>query len=150
MPTATGKLYGNGLLFLLNGQVIWGTDDVYCALVNSTGDSARNIDTWDYWNDAVANEVTGTNWAANGVAVAGETLSLVGANNDVEFDLNDISVASVTLTGAKALELYTRTPGTDATRELIGYATFDVALAPQGGTLDLDFAGTGFVLIDYT
>jgi hypothetical protein len=33
---------------------------------------------------------------------------------------------------------------------LIGYAEFDTALAPAGGTLLLDFATTGFVLIDYT
>ncbi len=152
MPSATGKLYGNGLLHLLDGSVIWGSDDTYAALISAAGDTARNIDTWDFWNDITAGDyrISGTNWAADGVQITGETLSLVGANNDVEFDLTDISVATVTLTGGKALEIYSRTPGTDATRELVGYATFDTALAPQGGTLDLDFSTTGFVLIDYT
>lgn len=148
MPSATGKLYGNGLLFLLNGAVVWGTDDTYLALASSA--YTPDIDAHDFWNDVVANEVTGTNWAANGQQADGETLSLVTANNDVEFDITDEVTATVTLTDGKHVILYTRTPGTDATRELIGYATMDTALAPQGGTLTLDFATTGFVLIDYT
>jgi hypothetical protein len=148
MPSATGKLYGNGLLNLLNGGVVYGTDDTYLALASSS--YTPDIDAHDFWSDVVANEVTGTNWAANGQQADGETLSLVTANNDVEFDITDEVVATVTLTDAKHLILYSRTPGTDATRELIGYATFDTALAPQGGTLTLDFATTGFVLVDYT
>jgi hypothetical protein len=150
MPTATGKLTGNGLLFLLNGAVPWGTDDLYFALVNTTGNSAIDIDATDYWNDLVANEVTGTGWAANGKQLSGEALSLVTANNDVEFDVTDIASATTTLTDGKAGVIYSRTPGTDATREIVGFCTFDTALAPQGGTLDIDFATTGFVLIDYT
>jgi hypothetical protein len=94
--------------------------------------------------------VTGTNWAANGQQADGETLSLVTASNDVELDITDEVTATVTLTDGKHAIIYTRTPGTDATRELVGYCTFDTALAPQGGTLTLDFAATGLVLIDYT
>lgn len=148
MPSATGKLYGNGLLNLLDGGVIWGTDDTYLALASSS--YTPDIDAHDNWDDVVANEVTGTNWSANGQQADGETLSLVTANNDVEFDITDESVSSVTLSDGKHLIVYSRTPVSDATRELIGYATFDTALAPQGGTLLLDFATTGFVLIDYT
>lgn len=148
MPTATGKLYGNGLLNLLNGSVIWGTDDVYLALAATA--YTPDIDAHNMWDDVVANEVTGTNWAANGQQADGETLSLVTANNDVEFDITDESTATVTLSDGKHLIVYTRTPGSDATRELIGYATFDTALAPAGGTLLLDFATTGLWLIDYT
>jgi hypothetical protein len=148
MPSATGKLYGNGLLSLLNGAVVWGTDDTYLALASSS--YTVDIDAHDFWNDVVANEVTGTNWAANGQQADGETLSLVTANNDIEMDITDEVVAAVTLTDGKHVILYTRTPGTDATRELVGYATMDTALAPQGGTLTLDFAATGWALIDYT
>lgn len=148
MPTATGKLYGNGLLNLLDGGVIYGTDDTYLALAASA--YTVDIDAHDNWDDVVANEVVGTNWAANGQQADGETLSLVTANNDVEFDITDESVATVTLTDGKHVILYSRTPGTDATRELIGYATMDTALAPAGGTLLLDFATTGWALIDYT
>ena len=68
----------------------------------------------------------------------------------VEFDITDESTSTVTLSDGKCLIVYTRTPASDAARELIGYAAFDTALAPAGGTLLLDFATTGFVLIDYT
>lgn len=147
MPSATGKLYGNGLLHLLDGSVIWGSDDVYLALASSS--YTPDIDAHDFWNDVTANEVTGTNWSAGGVQADGETLSLVGASDRVEFDITDESTATVTLSDGKHLIVYTRTPGTDATRELIGYATFDTALAPAGGTLLLDFSANGFVYIGY-
>lgn len=148
IPTATGKLYGNGLLNLLDGGVVWGTDDIYLALAATA--YSLDIDTHDNWDDVSANEVTGTGWSAGGVQADGEALSLVTANNDVEFDITDESTSTVTLTDGKDLIVYSRTNGTDATRELVGYAEFDVALAPAGGTLLLDFATTGFVLIDYT
>jgi hypothetical protein len=149
MPTATGKLYGNGLLFLLNGAVVFGSDDTYLALARTA--YTPDIDAHDYWLDInAADEITGTGWAAGGVQADGETLSLVTANNDVELDITDEAVATVTLTDAKHVILYSRTPGTDGTRELIGYATMDTALAPQGGTLTLDFSTTGWALIDYT
>ena len=148
MPTATGKLFGNGLLNLLDGDATFSVDDWYFALAASA--YTPDIDAHDFWDDVVGNEVTGTNWAANGQHCAGEALSLVTANNDVEFDITDISVATVTLTDGDKGILYSRTNGTNGTRELAGYADFDTPLAPQGGTLDIDFATTGFCLIDYT
>lgn len=149
MPTATGKLYGNGLLNLLDGDVVFGSDDTYLGLARTA--YTVDIDADDFWVDINAtHEITGTNWAAGGVQADGETLSLVTANNDVEFDITDEVVATVTLSDAKHVILYSRTNGTDATRELIGYATMDTALAPAGGTLTLDFATTGWCLVDYT
>jgi hypothetical protein len=149
MPTATGKLYGMGLLNLLDGDVIWSTDDLWIGLATTA--YALDIDAHDFWNDVnTSNEATGTNWPAGGKEADSVALNLVTANNDVELDIADESTASVTLSDGKDVIIYTRTPGTDATRELIGYGEFDVALAPAGGTLDLDFATTGFVLIDYT
>lgn len=148
MATATGKLYGNGLLACLNGGVIWGSDDVYLALASSS--YTVDIDAHDFWNDVNGSyEVTGTNWSAGGVQADGETLSLVGASDRIEFDITDESTSTVTLSDGKHLIVYTRTPGTDGTRELIGYATFDTALAPAGGTLLLDFSTSGFVYIGY-
>lgn len=148
MPSATGKLFGNGLLNLLDGGVVYGSDDTYFALLTSS--YSLDIDAHDNWDDLVANEETGTGWSANGVQCTGEALSLVTANNDVELDITDISAPTVTIDDGKYGILYSRTNGTDGTREVIGYATFDTALAPQGGTLDIDFATTGWALIDYT
>jgi hypothetical protein len=148
MPTATGKFYGNGLLNHLDGDAIFSSDDWYLGLATSS--YSLDIDAHDMWNDVSGTEETGTNWPAGGVQADGEALSLVTANNDIEFDITDEVVSTVTLDDGKYLILYSRTNGTDATRELSGYATFDTALAPQGGTLTLDFATTGWALIDYT
>lgn len=147
MPSGTAQLYGPGLLHLLDGSVIWGSDDTYLALASSSYTPDR--DAHDFWNDVSANEVTGTNWSAGGVQADGETLSLVTASDRVEVDITDESVASVSLSDGKHLIVYTRTPGTDAARELVGICTFDVAVAPAGGTLLLDFSTNGFVYIGY-
>lgn len=148
MPSGTGKLYGNGLAALLNGGVVWGSDDLYLALASSS--YTVDIDAHNFWDDVVSNEVTGMNWSANGQQLTGEAVSLVIGSNDVELDFTDVSVGSVTLSDGKHAIVYSRTPGSDATRELVGYCTFDTALAPQGGTLLIDGASTGWALIDYT
>lgn len=51
-----------------------------------------------------ANEVTGTNWPAGGVALTGTGLSAAGGV--LTFDANDVSVASTTITGARGYLLY--------------------------------------------
>src|SRR5690349_17644874 len=108
MPSATGKLFGNGLLNLLDGDVTFGTDDTYWALISTAGNSALDIDAWDFWNDITAGDyrISGTNLAADGVQADGETLSLVGASDRVELDVTDESTATVTLTDGKAVILY--------------------------------------------
>lgn len=70
-----------------------------------------NSITPDFTNDTAygsspydANEVTGTNWSAGGVVLTGTGLSKSGGV--LTFDATDISVASTTLTGARAGLLY--------------------------------------------
>lgn len=151
MPSGTGALFGNGLLNCLDGDVIFGTDDTYWALISTAGNTALDKDGWDFWNDITAGDyrISGTNWPADGVQADGETLSLVGASDRIEFDVTDESTSTVTLTDGKTVVLYSRTNGSDATRELIGYSVMDTALAPAGGTLLLDFSTNGFVYIGY-
>jgi hypothetical protein len=110
--------------------------------------ASPNADTHDFLDDLVANEVTGTNWAAGGQTVT-MTLTQDAASDQVRVELSDISVNTVTLTDGKHALVYNSTPGTNATRHLIGYVTFDTALAPTAGTLAITFpAPTWF--FDYT
>ena len=51
-----------------------------------------------------ANEVSGTNWAAGGVALTGTGLS--AASGVLTFDATDVSVATTTLTNARGYLLY--------------------------------------------
>jgi hypothetical protein len=107
-----------------------------------------NADTDEFLSTHRANERTGTNWAADGQTVT-LTMTEDAASDQVRVELSDISVNTVTLTDGKHALVYNSTPGTDATRHLIGYVTFDTALAPTAGTLAITFpAPTWF--FDYT
>jgi hypothetical protein len=101
------------------------------------------MDTHDFLDDVIANEVTGTNWAAGGQNVTA-TITVDAASNEVRVALSDVSVNTVTLTDGKHVIAFNGTPGTNATRHLIGYGTFDTALAPTAGTLAIDFPSPTF------
>src|SRR5512139_2039189 len=60
---------------------------------NFTTDTAYGVTPYD------ANEVTGTNWAAGGVALTGTTFT--GASGTATFDASDVSVASTTISNAR-------------------------------------------------
>ena len=100
-----------------------------------------DVDLHDYKND-VTNEVTGTNWAAGGVALTTLVMSVVVASNIVKFTHDDISVATVTLTGGRVAVWYDNTPATDATRPILGSCVFDSDLSPNAGTLTIDVDNT--------
>jgi hypothetical protein len=100
-----------------------------------------DVDLHDYKND-VTDERTGTNWVAGGVTLASCTVTVIGASNRVKFSAADVAQGNVTLTGARVLVIYDSTPGTDATRPIIGSVVFDGDLSPSGATLSIDFDDT--------
>jgi len=55
------------------------SDNIYCALVGSG--YTPNLATHDFWDDVVANEVSGTGYTANGALLASKTLTLTAANS---------------------------------------------------------------------
>jgi hypothetical protein len=57
----------------------WLSDDVRHALVTSS--YTPNLDTHDFWDDVVANEVSGGGYTTNGYALASKTLTYVAANS---------------------------------------------------------------------
>lgn len=65
---------------------------------NYTTDTAYGVAPYN------ANEVTGTNWAAGGVALTGTGFS--AASGVLTFDATDVSVANTTLTAARGYLLY--------------------------------------------
>ena len=141
MATATLQLYGNYLLNTFKGDIDHDTAVFKAMLCNSS--YTPDPDAHDFKNDVVANEVTGTNWAAGGQAVT-ITLSLHAASNELRFAVSDVSVPTVTLTDGKHVVIYNSSPGADSGRHLVGYGTFDTALAPTAGTLALDFATVSY------
>jgi hypothetical protein len=111
-------------------------------------DSATpNFDTHDFRNDLVANEVTGTNWAAGGVALTGTEVTL--SSGVATFDATDVSVASTTITSAMASVLSFNV-GSDATDQLVCLHDFVTAVSTVNGTFAIQWNASGLVTFDYT
>jgi hypothetical protein len=106
-----------------------------------------NFDTHDFRADLVANEVTGTNWAAGGVDLTSTEITLAGGV--LTFDAADVSVASTTITNAMAGVLSTQT-GADATDKLVLLQDFVTAVSTVNGTFTVQHNASGILTIDYT
>ena len=138
MASGTFAWYGPGIHRILKGEIDFDAHTFKGGLIDST--YTPNPDTDDDWADVSAKQVTGTNWA--GPQTLTVTTDLDTTNNRVRFFVTDISVATVTLSDGKHFVMYDDTHASDA---LVGYVTFDTALAPSAGTLAIDFDGTNGV-----
>jgi hypothetical protein len=93
-----------------------------------------------------ANEVTGTNWPAGGVALAGTTVS-ESPTGSLMWDATDVSVSTVTVTGARGgLSYADALAGNNA---IVGH-NFGADYAATAGTFQIQWAATGLFAIDLT
>lgn len=90
-----------------------------------------------------ANEVTGTNWASGGVALTGTGLS--GASGVLKFDADDVSVASTTITDARAYLLYADALAGDNAILLVD---FGADYSTSNGTFAIVWNASGIFTID--
>jgi hypothetical protein len=146
----TVKWYGQGMLRIAQQQT--NTDlescDLFLALVTSS--YTPLIDTHDFWDDVVANELgSGNGYTTNGFDVTGATYSYDATSDQVRLDIGD---PSWTFTASKTWRygvLYERTSGSDGTRQLF-------ALLDWGGdqtvstTYTLQIDSAGLLYIDVT
>lgn len=155
MASGTFKFYGNFFKSLLNKEIDFNSDTIKVMLTSSS--YSPDVDTHQY-KSSVTNEVTGTNWAAGGVTLTGCTFDVDTSNvtgppaesGRVRMFATDVNNANTTLTGARIAVIYDATPGSDATRPLIGFIDFGADLSPNDGMLTIDFDGTnGFGKITY-
>lgn len=86
---------------------------------------AQTIDD-DPFSYSSTNEVTGTNWAAGGVALASVTCALVSTTG-VKIDAADVSVASTTISTG-----------------VLGAVIYDDSLTPKAGLAAVYFGGTSY------
>jgi hypothetical protein len=93
-----------------------------------------------------ANEVTGTGWAAGGVALVGTALS-ISPTGTLMYDATDVSVAGTTLTGARAYLLYADAL---AGNNAIVLVNFGADFATVNGTFGIQWAATGLLTLDLT
>jgi len=125
------------------------------ALVNDT--HTPDFDVHDAFND-LTNEVSGTGWAAGGVALSAaasgatstsptNTISPAGT---YKYDMNDVSVSGTTLTNAMAMVLYADALTTPFADPLILLIDFVTAVSTSSGTFGVQFASAGVATIDLT
>ncbi|AKJ72192.1 hypothetical protein TPA4_27 [Tsukamurella phage TPA4] len=146
----TAKYFSGFFISALNKEIDLDSDVIKVSLHTSA--MAPNQDTWRY-RSSLTNEVSGSGYTAGGATMTGVAVSYNATTNVLSFTGNNVSWPAATLIGANAPRyavLYDSSPGTDATRPLIGYIDFGSDdYAPNGGTLTIqwDAAGIGAVTV---
>lgn len=101
------------------------------------------------------NEVSGTGWAAGGVALSAAAAGGTSAaptttespTGSIMYDMNDVAVASTTLTNARAVRLYADALASD---NLIVLVNFGADFSTSNGTFGIQWAATGVFALDIT
>lgn len=138
------KLYGQFLSQALNKEIDWDTDTIKVALL--TNAYTPDQDAHNYYDDVVANEVTGTGYTAGGNTLANKTNSYNSSTNVITLDADDTTWSSSTITARYAV-VYDATPATNATRPLIGYVDFGSDQSSSNGNFTITWDATGIVRI---
>jgi hypothetical protein len=146
MAAGTWKWLGKGFISAYNKEIDFQSGAAIRMLFsNATEVPDQDVD--DYVDDMRANEVTGTNLAADGVLLATCVVTWTGGTNTVKFDCDDVSVSNVTATGIKNSHICDFSAGTDATRPQIGFIVWDAVLSPSAATLSVVFDAAGIATI---
>lgn len=115
------------------------------ALFNNTITPNFNTDTAYSVAPYNANEVTGTNWAAGGVALTGTTFTVAGVG--LMFDASDVSVATTTLANAHGGLIYADVL---AGNNAIGLINFGADYSTTAGTFTITWNANGVFTFDLT
>jgi hypothetical protein len=138
------KLYGNFLAKSLNKEIDWDSDTIKVALLSSS--YTPNQDTHDYYDDVVANEVTGTGYTTGGNTLASKTITYDGTNNVIILDAADVTWSSSTITARYAV-VYNDSGASNAAKALIGYVDFGSDQSSTNGNFTITWDSTGIVRI---
>lgn len=140
---ATAKAYGLFAKSLLNKEVDIDTDIIKVMLCTSA--YTPNQDAHQY-KSSITNEVTGTGYTAGGLALASSAVSYNASTNTVMFDANDASWPASTI-AARYVVLYDSTPGSDATRPLIGYVDLEADVSTTNGNFQVTWDAAGILTL---
>lgn len=138
------KMYGNFLLKALNKEVDWDTDTIKVALVGSG--YTPNQDSHDYWDDVVANEVSGTGYTAGGIALTSKTATYDSGTNVVILDAADSVWASSSITARYAV-VYDDSGASNAQKVLVGYIDFGSDQSSTNGNFTVTWDATGIARV---
>ena len=139
------KLYGSFLVKSLNKEIDWDSDTIKVALL--TNAYTPNQDTHDYFDDVSSNEVAATGgYTAGGETLASKTITYDSGTNVIVLDAADLTWSASTITARYAV-VYDATPGSNATRPLIGYVDFGSDQSSSSGNFTITWDATGIVRI---
>lgn len=137
------KFFGKFFLSLANKEVDFNSDTIKAMLCTST--YVPDQDAHQYKSD-VTNEITGTGYTAGGVTLTTCTISYDGTTNTLKLDCDDFSWTGATFT-ARNLVIYDSTPGSDATRPLIMYVTFNADIPVTSSTFSVTVNAGGLCTV---
>lgn len=127
-------LFNRMLELWARGQIDFDTDTFRVTL--HTSSYTENKDTHDFFDDAVASEVTGTGYTAGG-NVATVSVNLDTANDRLDITLGGTTWTTSTITARKAVYRKDR-GGADSADELIAVNDFGADVISVAGTFTLN------------
>jgi hypothetical protein len=141
----SAKFYSLAFQSMLAKEINLTSDTIKLMLCSSS--YTPNQDTHRYKSD-VSNEITGTGYTAGGATVGSVTVSYDTGTNVLSFDANDVTWSAASVT-ARFGVLYDSSPGSDATRPLIGWIDFggDVTSTGADFTIAWNASGIGAVTV---
>lgn len=134
--------YLSGKKKVMEGSIALLTDTIKVAFMAPA--YTPNIDTEDFYDDISASIAVGS----TDQTLASKALNIDTANDRVEFDAADISIASETIAGGTDMMVIYKDTGVAGTSPLIAY--IDIAegtLSPVNGTLSITWNAEGIFAI---
>lgn len=134
--------YLSGKKKVMEGSIALLTDTIKVAFMAPS--YTPNIDTEDFYDDISASIAAGS----TDQTLASKALNIDTANDRVEFDAADISIASETIAGGTDMMVIYKDTGVAGTSPLIAY--IDIAegtLSPVNGTLSITWNAEGIFAI---
>src|SRR5512139_842973 len=120
------------------------SDTIKILLCTSTYTPAQ--DTHVFRSDLTNEVANGNGYTTGGATLASKTLDYTAGTNVIKFDAADVSWTTSTITARYAV-IYDDTPGTDATKPLLGYVDFGQDMSTSNGTFTITWAAGGILTI---
>lgn len=130
---------------MTSNYVNFESDTIKMAIVTSS--YTPNVDSHDFWDDVVANEVgaSGT-YSAGGATLANKTVTQDDTDNEGVFDCDDVSFTSATITGRYVI--FYKSTGVNSTSPLICYDDLTENKTSTAGTWSYTIPAEGLININ--
>lgn len=138
----TAFVYGQALIHFADADIDWTADTIKVALTNSTEVPDQDAD--DFWNDAEANEITGTGYSAGGATLASPTRTYTAGTNTMSLDGADTQWTTASFTARNA-HVYKDRGGATSADELISYVLFGGDETVSSGTFTIQWHTDGVI-----